>query len=629
MDVYVYSHKPISIGTSTFGMEASHSLHVPYGRVEEYASDENWKKYFNTIKEMPPRVGDYFTAKILKDDSSIKINARVVEENPFKVMLVSEDLTPIIPIDFSGGLTILGQIYGEDGLSFDVVEIGQHAFYACSDLETINIPRTVERIDKAFLSCGSLRSVTVHWINPSEIVVDTENFDGLPEDAVLYVPFGTSEQYAKIEVWNKFSQIIEFSFLYPRDIYIKPGATINLPLYLNNKEVMLGMQYRLTLPNGVLPIWENDGYMTSLTDRSKELTIISRKDPDSENGYLFAVLSLGGDSVIGNQGALLNIRVNVDKNMSPGEYKTELNDITLVTCSFDSFTPADVSSSFIVKDIMMGDVNADNYIDVADLAAQVQFILGADNINWIAYAGDMDESGEIEVNDYVALVNTILQQYYSTYMAQARNIGREEETTSLLRLSSLAIENGEEGDMCLSLVKDSVAYTALQFDLTLPAGISVVDDGTEAESRKHDVWYEKNLDGTYRVMCASMSNAEFSDGDILRLRIKADGAKQGIYEARIDNVVLSDVDAVRYTTGTARTQIQVGKNTGISELYKQGLHISIMNGNLILRAENAQRVQILLPNGLEIENLYMRDGEAKTLRLPKGIYIVNGKKINI
>ena len=390
---------------------------------------------------------------------------------------------------------------------------------------------------------------------------------------------------------------------------------------------MAGMQYRLTLPEGVSPVLEEDEYLTSLTDRTKTMTIVGRKDPDNDNSYLFAMLSLEGDTVAGNNGVLVNLKVEVDENVGLGEYKVELDDVMLVTSSIETFTSPKTSSSFIIKDIVMGDINDDGYIDVADLAAQVRLILGTENINWIVYAGDMDESGEIEVNDYVALVNTALQQSQTSYMVHERVLTPKEKTPSILNLSSLTVDNGEEGEICLSISKDSVLYTALQFDLTLPAGICIVDEGTEAEGENHNVWYEMNADGTYRVICASMNNSELNDGNILRLRVKADGAKQGIHEVRIDNVVLSDIEAVRYTTGAAKANSQVGKNTGISELYKQGLHITVINGKLIFTADETQFVQIVHPNGMEIEVFELSNGAAAIRALPRGIYIINGKKV--
>ena len=548
-------------------------------------------------------------------------------EDSSKVLLGLEDYTAFLD-EISGHFNVPSSVSDYYNKTYEVVGISKNAFKDCN-ISSIYIPTGITSIDCAFDGCANLQSITMENRFPSNINVQPGAFDSICGNTTLYVPAGTYERYVELEEWSKFSQIVELGSASLGDLYAKSGGRINLPLYLNNEDPMAGMQYRLTLPEGVSPVLEEGEYLTSLTDRTKTMTIVGRKDPDNDNSYLFAMLSLEGDTVAGNKGALVNLKVEVDENVGLGEYKVELDDVMLVTSSIETFTSPKTSSFFIIKDIVMGDINEDGYIDVADLAAQVRLILGTDNINWIAYAGDMDESGEIEVNDYVALVNTALRQYQTSYLAHERALGLGGDVPSILQLSSLVIDDGEEGDLCLSLSKDSIPYTALQFDLTLPAGVSIVDEGTEAASRKHNVWYEMNTDGTYRVMCASMSNAVFADGDILRLRIKADGAKQGIHEARIDNVVLSDIEAVRYTTGAAKTNIQVGKDTGVSELYKQGLLVSVRNARLVLTAYSAQHVQIVLPNGMEVESLTMEEGEVVYRALPKGVYIVNGKKITL
>lgn len=617
----IYSRSTSPKGISGFaGISSDATLYVPFGTKSLYESKSGWKEL--PIKEIAPiMIAPVETSRGFLEGEFLLL------EDSSKVLLGLEDYTAFLD-EISGHFNVPSSVSDYYNKTYEVVGISKNAFKDCN-ISSIYIPTGITSIDCAFDGCANLQSITMENRFPSNINVQPGAFDSICGNTTLYVPAGTYERYVELEEWSKFSQIVELGSASLGDLYAKSGGRINLPLYLNNEDPMAGMQYRLTLPEGVSPVLEEGEYLTSLTDRTKTMTIVGRKDPDNDNSYLFAMLSLEGDTVAGNKGALVNLKVEVDENVGLGEYKVELDDVMLVTSSIETFTSPKTSSFFIIKDIVMGDINEDGYIDVADLAAQVRLILGTDNINWIAYAGDMDESGEIEVNDYVALVNTALRQYQTSYLAHERALGLGGDVPSILQLSSLVIDDGEEGDLCLSLSKDSIPYTALQFDLTLPAGVSIVDEGTEAASRKHNVWYEMNTDGTYRVMCASMSNAVFADGDILRLRVKADGAKQGIHEARIDNVVLSDIEAVRYTTGAAKTNIQVGKDTGVSELYKQGLLVSVKNAHLVLTAYSAQHVQIALPNGMEVESLTMEEGEVVYRALPKGVYIVNGKKINL
>ena len=58
--------------------------------------------------------------------------------------------------------------------------------------------------------------------------------------------------------------------------------------------------------------------------------------------------------------------------------------------------------------IIMGDVNADKLIDVADVVGIVNYILGEPAEDFVEMAADVNGDGKIDIDDIVALVNIIL-----------------------------------------------------------------------------------------------------------------------------------------------------------------------------------------------------------------------------
>ena len=72
-----------------------------------------------------------------------------------------------------------------------------------------------------------------------------------------------------------------------------------------------------------------------------------------------------------------------------------------------------------------------------------------------------------------------------------------------------------------------------------------------------------------------MTNDAFSEGDVLRLRIKSTAtAGEGI-EAVCENVVLSDVDAVRHEAASAVAGMDTGEETGIRTVATDGEAVSV------------------------------------------------------
>ena len=261
-----------------------------------------------------------------------------------------------------------------------------------------------------------------------------------------------------------------------------------------------------------------------------------------------------------------------------------------------------------------GDVNNDGFVDVADLTGVVHFILDESTDNLVFDSADMDESGAVEINDFSALVKLILNSP-STNTATAR--GSSANLENLISLSS----NGA-GEILVSLLENR-QFTGMQFNLNLPDGVSLAENGAESNSPQHGCWSVRHEDGVYRILCSSMSNAEVHKG--LLLRLKAEGHEGGVVS--VSDVVLSDIHSTRHVAASVETLMD--NVTAIAQVAGDGLVVRTGKGTLSLLSNRDRTITIYGVNGIKIAEMKLSAGQINTIKLPAGVYVVNNRKAAI
>ncbi len=430
----------ITIQDGTFEkISDSAILYVPYGQLDKYKNNNSWKRCFIDVREKAPIKGLAFIASMTQGNTSINVNATVVSTNPYQVELGSDNINAI-PVETIGEFIVTPYITGYDGLKFEVVGIHDNAFYGSNItsiylpdnvtyigsnafknsvlLESLHIPQSTRVINDHFSGCNTLKNVFVQWRVPSEITIPKDAFSDLTDGSILYVPAGTKERYEVLEPWNKFSQIVESSPISVGDISARYGSKASLPIYLKNTESVLGIQFKLTLPEGVSVIENNGNLVASTTERTEGMTIMGRKDQDEINSYLFVALSLAGNSIIGSEGAIMNIQLEIAEDVELGIYDIKIEDVYLATESFDTLNPSESTSELTIKDFILGDINSNGNIDIGDAVSVVSYLVGKPLDCFIEEAADMNQNGQIDIGDAVSILNVLVGKVVSNAAPQ-------------------------------------------------------------------------------------------------------------------------------------------------------------------------------------------------------------------
>lgn len=502
-----------------------------------------------------------------------------------------------------------------------VTYIRDSAFDGCSSLQCVTLPISLFNIsDGIFSHCSSLKYV----IFPSEKVIaplrDFYNLFNFPS-YTLYVPASLVDDYKSATGWKDFGTILpipstaDYS-IYANAVTARSGEQMTLSIMMNNVNPITGWQADLKLPEGfsIAKDDADDDLVTVATDRTTEEahSIITNELPDGririmENSATNATFE-------GTSGKVATIVLNVDENVKPGDYYLEFFNVKLAEANAyaTKHEAGTAVSTFRVLDYMDGDVNNDKNVDIADLVQIVNYIMERPTVDCIDAAADVNKDGDINGIDYIGEINLIMNYGYAKPRKAAKVM--QPTTSGFLSTSYMNMQKGSSGSMNINLNAQGNKYSLVQFDITLPDGLSIAEEGASilgSNSIKHDITIQQLRNNTYRVLMYSDSKANIREeaNGIIALSFAADkDMEEGEYNALITGQLLVSGDGSYSKPSATSAKIYITEPTSVESV-----------------SSNHSNADIYTTDGILIRK--SADANSAIQGLPKGMYIINGKKV--
>ena len=413
--------------------------------------------------------------------------------------------------------------------------------------------------------------------------------------------------------------------LYPDVIYLEPveaaaGSQVTLSLKMNNTVPMTGFQCDIYFPEKTHVAKDEDGFnkielslarttakKTDYFNSAKQKTGAMRILCSSTRSYTFS----------GNEGEVATIVLDVDKDIEEGEYPIIMKTIVLSDANAKAYEVDYLKTTLKISSYTLGDVNNDGKINVSDFSAMANYLMGNPGEVFIEKAGDLNADGIVNVADMTALANLIL---FGDIMKPESAMQTRSKKVSLPEVTAHVEKTDAENEYQLTLALDNkgMKYSGFQFDMLLPEGVQVKKDAFNnnevrlSDSRQAaNALFMSNMiaDHTFRVLGASATGDIYSGttGDFIKLLLVAEeGMNADNAVVTINNMVLAK-DGCSVSPQAITTNLPIGETTSISNI-EQGKFVNVydLKGFCL-------KYHVTIQQALK--------------NLPKGVYIINGKKV--
>ena len=216
------------------------------------------------------------------------------------------------------------------------------------------------------------------------------------------------------------------------DLSISKSGSADMAINLTNTDAIRGIQFTLTLPDGVsvqgsdagitYDIIDDGGKQTynykpakgvkvSTTNRTSGWAVVGNKIDDNDNTYKFVLISLSGleISTSTSPGAVMKVSFQAAKGVTAGEYQVDITDIHLSVSGSSSDTAQDdTTAKLTITDFVKGDVNGNGEVDIDDAVCILRHLVSKPNETFNEAAADVNGNSEIDIDDAVTILKFLV-----------------------------------------------------------------------------------------------------------------------------------------------------------------------------------------------------------------------------
>ena len=407
-------------------------------------------------------------------------------------------------------------------LPANLESLGRWAFLA-TPIKSITLPASLTYIGtQAFDGCSQLTEVTA--LNPKPIEIDAETFSNRA-NATLYLPAGAKKAYKAAPIWKEFKETVEaeHNSVYSYDLTAYLGVSTGMEINLENWDPFTAYQFDIVLPEGITLEKNTNGTIKYTKGKrcagSRSISVTARDN----NTYRVVCISMKNEVITGNDGALLTVYIVANENMGQKTCQAEIKNVIMTTPEEKQVNFDPTTVTITTKTLLLGDSNDDEFVNVTDLVATINYILGRPSDKFNKTAADISKNHVVDIFDVNLGLGLIKNGTRGARMMTRAAAAANDKMT----IRDFSISAGMTKQLQVELTNEA-AYTGFQFDLVLPEGIKMTSYSQTARIPEDMLVDYNETEGVYRFIGGLGETAiTGTSGSIINITVKADENLKG------------------------------------------------------------------------------------------------------
>ena len=395
----------------------------------------------------------------------------------------------------------------------------------------------------------------------------------------------------------------------PLTVNAESGMNVVLPVAMRNVAGISAVQCDIVLPEGIELAQEDGNYLIDVNKERLANSHVMNVRRLSSGAVRVLITSPVAEAFNGNDGELFELNLNVASGVEDGAYPVSLTKVVMADVNALTYYAPDMTSNVIVKSYIKGDANGDGMVNVGDYVAIANYILELKPEPFIFGAADVDGNQEINVGDLVGVTNLVMG------IDDAPEVPEDPEPDPV-KLCGSASSSGAQSTVTLDM-SNTVELTALQLDLNIPAGMTLSSARlTNRGSSSHALKVVDLGDGHSRLLASSSLNDVLGGHEGALLTLVLDGRASGDATLDVDHIMVAEQDMTTHLVKPFKVNADA---SGVKEI-NCDVRIYAQGESIVVETPVETTVDIILTNGMS-RTLAAKPGQ-NVYPACRGIYIV-------